>query len=502
MKAEEKIGFQIANPRKAMEYLGEVYRDPKDAINEFVSNAWDEYSEAGVSNAHIIIKLQRSGKRASVMISDYGRGMSRERLRQLPKEICESEKALSKKATTIGEKGIGILGYRAIGKQLRLISRAKGSSETCILTLDTDESKASLIRATGAQRRDLSGTDAVISGISKENFRLITVPKLEKYFKERLRSALLRGQYKIQLCEGKRGYFLQPERYKGQSLLLNPFPTPWGKIEFNLYLSPSDKKDRKIALVGAGGTTIVNDVTELDDFNEFPWNSNHIEGEILFPALQQATGRKSIVRDRKKYPHLVSALEKIKPIVSRDIEELRSKKERETQEKVFSLARKIFQDVIRELEDVDIPTKGPVLASDGILAPGKATGIDLEIQSEKGKDKGGEPSSKKIVDEDLPGKTRQKRVSMANIINKTFDVDEAYLRSKFVKAERTIYLNEDHDDYHEERKNERRRLNYVLMLLAKEYALFNKDREGTNSVAEEAVRFLVRARRLIPEDMK
>ncbi|MBW3580480.1 MAG: hypothetical protein KY431_05525 [Actinobacteria bacterium] len=43
----ERLRLRIGNLAKAVLVSGQAYQDPKDALNEFVSNAADEYVEAG-----------------------------------------------------------------------------------------------------------------------------------------------------------------------------------------------------------------------------------------------------------------------------------------------------------------------------------------------------------------------------------------------------------------------------------------------------------------------
>src|SRR5580704_4313063 len=43
----ERVRLRIGNLGKAVLVSGQAYQDPKDALNEFVSNAADEYMESG-----------------------------------------------------------------------------------------------------------------------------------------------------------------------------------------------------------------------------------------------------------------------------------------------------------------------------------------------------------------------------------------------------------------------------------------------------------------------
>jgi len=51
--------LRIGNLAKAVLVSGQAYQDPKDALNEFVSNAADEYVEAGRRGERIRVMLRR-----------------------------------------------------------------------------------------------------------------------------------------------------------------------------------------------------------------------------------------------------------------------------------------------------------------------------------------------------------------------------------------------------------------------------------------------------------
>src|SRR5919106_2334514 len=53
----ERVRLRIGNLAKAVLVTGQAYQDPKDALNEFVSNAADEYVEAGCRGGRIRVVL-------------------------------------------------------------------------------------------------------------------------------------------------------------------------------------------------------------------------------------------------------------------------------------------------------------------------------------------------------------------------------------------------------------------------------------------------------------
>ena len=55
----EKLRLRIGNLAKAVLITGQSYQDPKDALNEFVSNAADEYAEAERRGERVRVVLRR-----------------------------------------------------------------------------------------------------------------------------------------------------------------------------------------------------------------------------------------------------------------------------------------------------------------------------------------------------------------------------------------------------------------------------------------------------------
>lgn len=55
---------------------GQAYQDPKDALNEFVSNAADEYAEAERRGERIKVVLRRKSRYPMITVDDGGRDMS------------------------------------------------------------------------------------------------------------------------------------------------------------------------------------------------------------------------------------------------------------------------------------------------------------------------------------------------------------------------------------------------------------------------------------------
>src|ERR1041385_1322955 len=109
----ETVQLRIGNLAKAVLVTGQAYQDPKDALNEFVSNAADDYAEAGRRGERIRIVLRRKGKRPVIAVDDDGRGMTPDRLRDIARNLFESAKAGDTR--TLGEKATRMLAFQQLG---------------------------------------------------------------------------------------------------------------------------------------------------------------------------------------------------------------------------------------------------------------------------------------------------------------------------------------------------------------------------------------------------
>src|SRR3954464_7308921 len=140
--ASEKVRLRIGNLAKAVLVTGQAYQDPKDALNEFISNAADDYAENGNAGECIRVVLRRKGRSPTVAVDDVGRGMSPDRLREIARNLFESDKVGD--ARTLGEKAIGFLAFQQLGARCDIVSRPAESSETWALRLERGRAVAHL----------------------------------------------------------------------------------------------------------------------------------------------------------------------------------------------------------------------------------------------------------------------------------------------------------------------------------------------------------------------
>ncbi|MDP8974921.1 MAG: ATP-binding protein [Actinomycetota bacterium] len=501
----ERLRLRIGNLAKAVLVSGQAYQDPKDALNEFVSNAADEYVEAGRRGERIRVMLRRKGRYPVIAVDDVGRGLSPERLREIARNLFESAKAGDER--TLGEKAIGILAFQQLGGRCDVVSRAEGSDETWALRLERGKATARLERER-RKARQVCGTTVVLSDLEPDVLRVLTQRKVVDYLRGRRGPALARGDYSIEVVEGRSVELVTPEKPDGIKLEVAARHTLWGPIEFALYVSPPDARRRRVAVVGRAGTTIVDDLTEIEEFAQPPWTTGQVGGQVVFAALQQSAGRRAVLRDRDAFPVFVDALKAVEPAVLRATEKLAHEVDAQTADRLAETLRRVFGRVLKELADVDNPMRTAVGDEPGAGAlfepipperssgsPNGSTGTrdppELPDFPEPG-----EPHEAPI--DAPPSEARPDRRRSSDLPSVRPDPNPGEARSRFDAETGIVFYNDRHQDYLVVRDDEAGLLDYLATLVAKEYVLYNNPRAANEEFAEEMVRMLVRVRRHLP----
>jgi Histidine kinase-, DNA gyrase B-, and HSP90-like ATPase len=498
----ETVRLRIGNLAKAVLVSGQAYQDPKDALNEFVSNAADEYVQAGRRGERIRIVLRRRGRAPVIAVDDAGRGMSPDRLREVARSLFESQKAGDDR--TVGEKAIGILAFQQLGGRCDIVSRATDGAETWALRLERGKATAKLERER-RKARQTPGTTIYLHDLEPDVLRVLTRRKVVDYLRVRRGPALARGDYEIEIVEGRTSEVVTPEQPDGLKLEIPPRPTLWGRIEFALYVAPPDGKRRRVAVVGRGGATIIDDIAEVEEFDDQPWTSDQVSGQIVFEALQPTAGRRAILRDREAFPVFVDAVGSVHAAVMRTLERVTRQVDVTTAERMSETLRRIFGRVLRELADLDNPMRTPIgdeAGEGGILVSADSTHATEPrtrgpVEAPDVPELAG-PDPGQLVSDTHPESAKPDRSRMSALPSIAPDPSPREVRSRFDEEARIVLYNDRHADYLQVKEDEAGLLDYLATLIAKEYVVYNNPRAGAADLAEEMVRVLVRVRRHLP----
>ena len=411
---------------------------------------------------------------------------------------------------TLGEKAIGILAFQQLGGRCDIVSRADGSDETWALRLTRGSATAHLEHERRRARAQ-PGTTVFLSELDPDVLRVLTPRKVVDYLRTRRSAALARGDYVIEVVEGRAAEVVTPEKPDGVRLDVPARPTLWGRIEFGLYVAPPDGRRRRVAVVGRAGTTIVDDIAELDEFAAPPWTSDQVSGQIVFEALQQSAGRRAILRDRDAFPVFLDAVKAIESAVTRAIERVAKEVGTQTADRLADAVRKIFGRVLRELADLDNPMRTPLgdqPGAGGLFEALSGSADDSVVSAET---IGATAANQQPTVEDLVGSAREPvpatvgaeaaapdRRRSAALPSVAPDPEPGAGRSRFDADAGVVLYNERHADYLLVKDDESALLDYLSTLVAKEYVLYNNPRSAPEEFSEELVRMLVRVRRHLP----
>ena len=321
-----------------------------------------------------------------------------------------------------------------------------------------------------------------------------------------------------------------------------------GRIECNIFVSPPDAKVRRVAVVGRGGTTIIDDVCELEEFDNAPWNTDQLSGQVVFEGLQQSAGRRAVIRDREAFPIFVDAMRSVEPSLSAAIVQVTREVDGETADRMGDAIRKVFGRVLRELDDLENPMRSTTVVDAQVgLEFGAPTGAPTAGQAHPAGDDDGEsagddadpdvrawqlpepttfpppppPVRKQPRDDShgadtpdpvvaplqpgdpLPPPTPRPvtapKPRSTSLPSLEIDPAPGQQRSRFDADQKLVLYNDRHADYLLVKDDEVGLLDYLATLVAKEYVLYNNPRAGGDELAEEMVRMLVRVRRHLPK---
>ena len=323
----------VKDPFQLIRHLARSQSDPRKAVAELVQNALDEQA------SHVVMERWREAGEALISIRDDGKGVLPEMprpdaLRYIAKNIGHSRKRQLSfdermRQAMLGQYGIGILGFWALGHEFRMISRVAGS-EVWVLTLWEDSPKFEIETTTGDLTRGDTWTEVQVRRLHPAAMGPTSGLRLSSYLSVELRGQLLRHAARLTLVDrlargtANRRFVIRPSELQGEklegigSVAVPGYSHP---IELELfYAGDADPHSSEVKLACAGAV-VVDRLGEHPDFARPPWNDPRLAGLVDFPHLEIPPGSRRGFVPNEAASALARALASIEPLILEKLKE-------------------------------------------------------------------------------------------------------------------------------------------------------------------------------------
>ncbi len=385
---EKSVRLRPHDAFDLIRWLARSQSDPRKAVAELVQNSLDAQAR------HVRVSRRRVRGLPALVVEDDGAGvlpeMGREEaLDYLATHIGHSRKfglTPSERAKVVGQYGVGLLGFWAIGKHLELRTRV-GGGEVWALRLAEDDPHAAILRLPSRLDVPPAFTEAIVAAVHPPAQRVLGGRRLADYLAAELRGQLLRREVELTVHDGvARGlsqklFTVVPRRFLGERLGL-PEQVPvdeFAPLYVELYLARG--AERPAIQLACAGTLVADDIGELAALGlaEAPWVGRSLTGILDFADFHVPPGtRRGVVPDRAAAA-FVTALERLRPAVEAELARLdRERAEAADRDTVREL-RRALRGFRRRLPQYELPavSNGAEPAA-GHAAEGEGLGEERE----------------------------------------------------------------------------------------------------------------------------
>lgn len=323
----------VHDPFELIRHLARSQSDPRKAVAELVQNALDEQA------THVTIERYREAGEAVLSVLDDGLGVlpelpRKDALTTIATNIGHSRKRQMSfdermRQAMLGQYGIGLLGFWAVGHELRIISRV-ANSEVWALTLFEDSPRYTISRMPDVIDRPPTWTEVQVRRLHRAAFAPTVGGRLATYLSVELRGQLVRHGTELRLVDriargsADRLVVIKPSHLAGERLPgLEPIRVPEFKypVELTLHFAGDAGADSGRVRLACAGAVVLDDLATLPELAHAPWSDERLVGVVDFPHLEVPPGSRRGVVPNAAASALVDALVAVEPLVTARLDE-------------------------------------------------------------------------------------------------------------------------------------------------------------------------------------
>lgn len=477
--AKKKIRGNMAN---LLTYIGSLYRNPGDALKEYISNALDEWREARASEERQgPCEVTYSLEKGKIAIDYNSPGMDKQEFETALDRVADSMKP-GLTTLQIGALGIGIFAFNQVGNSCTFYSKKTKDTPTIKVVLRKQSDDAEIETATKRESRKEPGMTIVIAGLQHDPTKLrgpLGAVRLQRMFAEKFDPYLREGNLKVTIHCDRRTYEVEPlkinfpqccEAFREVHLSSN-----WQKVfRCQFWFDASGKS---IISIRHSRIPIVEDLKFIQAYGleDSVYAGGYLKGYIDADFLKPLPARTGF-EENQDWIQFLAELDKIGPSIKEEVEELRlgeeEKKLTEIQKKAIELARDILdQDQFKGLELLGgLKRQRAPITHHGITHP---TGVSTGRRSTA---PGTHPGGMRIALEEVP-----------------FE-DGPSKHSRFLSPK--VQVNDLNPDYRREMTgSEEAKLAYATLMIGKETVAYNDKSKAADDFLEKILSFMFQVKR-------
>lgn len=358
-------------------------KDPLDFLREAIHNSLDAQARS------IRVYIERDGKRRplAVTISDNGAGapafmdpttqqhrvllkpdkahpdwgeFARPELEYIPGHAADSLKAKSPRRETVGEFGIGLYTFWALGASLTLTTRVlrpnHKPTDTWVLEMSREQELTSVRRTVNDPAKPICGTSVRVEDLRPEALQLLRRDKVVSRLSDDLRQRLLQlgDDVRVEVgATGEEDRRVEPRRYAGEPWDPSRKPkkvmTPYGTILFDIYLLPETDRTSAVVSATSNGAFGYHNITALDRLNIYPWNSNKVQGNIEFSGAKPNPSHDGFLPGKELSTFIEKVLQATQDL-TKMLKVVEQRRLAELDKKSRDRILKVFNETLRELD--------------------------------------------------------------------------------------------------------------------------------------------------------
>lgn len=323
---------------------------PLKSLAELVENGID----SGATKIEVI--RCRRQKNIEIIINDNGRGITPGPdgncdMHRIRTNICNSEKIRLKEEERerlhiIGEFGIGVLGFPAIGENLEMLSWTNTSTVTRSMELKafSDECKISSLTIPMNV-----GTKVRVWPIHEKIAQRFAGERVSKYLGGELALRLRESQTVITIIDNitKKTFIVKPLDYKGERIPIQELRLSEDrKIKLNLHIT--QQGETGVVSLIRQGTKVLDNIAKIEELDHAPWNNPMLEGMISNRFVSPTPGRTNLLFDNNFF-EFIDAMKTIESKVNEYLREAEEKRSRKINHELHTRLKNTLSSVMAEL---------------------------------------------------------------------------------------------------------------------------------------------------------